>query len=89
VILQAERKGASATEYGLVFGIFELVVFIVSPIYGQNVSTVPAHKVSRNILLGTVISPDFFFSFSVFLFLFTFSFSCQFSLTFQHQLCTR
>ena len=36
-ILQAEKKGASATEYGLVFGIFELVVFIISPIYGHNV----------------------------------------------------
>jgi len=32
---EAERKGASATEYGLVFGIFELTVFIVSPIIGK------------------------------------------------------
>jgi hypothetical protein len=38
VCLQAERKGATATEYGLVFGIFELVVFFISPIYGQHVS---------------------------------------------------
>lgn len=37
-LFQAEKKGASATEYGLVFGIFELVVFIVSPVYGQHVS---------------------------------------------------
>lgn len=37
-LFQAERKGATATEYGLVFGIFELVVFIISPIYGQHVS---------------------------------------------------
>ena len=36
-IFQAEKKGASATEYGLVFGIFEFVVFIISPIYGQKV----------------------------------------------------
>lgn len=36
---QAEKKGATAAEYGLVFGVFELVVFIISPIYGQNVST--------------------------------------------------
>ena len=35
---QAEKKGASPSEYGLVFGIFELVVFIISPIYGQHVS---------------------------------------------------
>lgn len=34
---QAEKKGASSSEYGLVFGIFELVVFIVSPVYGQHV----------------------------------------------------
>jgi len=32
---EAEKKGAVATEYGLVFGIFELVVFVVSPLYGQ------------------------------------------------------
>ena len=32
---EAERKGASATEYGLVFGIFELTVFLVSPIMGK------------------------------------------------------
>ncbi|GJQ84892.1 hypothetical protein Trydic_g507 [Trypoxylus dichotomus] len=35
---EAERKGATATEYGLVFGIFELVVFIVSPLYGQHLN---------------------------------------------------
>ncbi|CAL8093259.1 unnamed protein product [Orchesella dallaii] len=32
---EAERKGATATEYGLVFGIFEFVVFLSSPIYGK------------------------------------------------------
>lgn len=37
---QAELKGATATEYGLVFGIFELVVFIVSPIYGQHLNRI-------------------------------------------------
>lgn len=35
---EAERKGASATEYGLVFGIFQLVCFFLSPIYGKYVS---------------------------------------------------
>ncbi|XP_015604899.1 MFS-type transporter SLC18B1 [Cephus cinctus] len=35
---EAEKKGASATEYGLVFGIFEFVVFIISPIYGQHLN---------------------------------------------------
>lgn len=37
---EAERKGATATEYGLVFGIFELVVFIISPIYGQCINRI-------------------------------------------------
>lgn len=37
---EAEKKGASATEYGLVFGIFELVVFIISPIYGRNLDRI-------------------------------------------------
>lgn len=37
---EAERKGATATEYGLVFGIFELVVFLVSPVYGQNLNKI-------------------------------------------------
>lgn len=37
-VFQAEKKGATAAEYGLVFGVFELVVFLVSPIYGQQVS---------------------------------------------------
>lgn len=32
---EAEKKGATPTEYGLVFGIFELTVFIVSPFYGR------------------------------------------------------
>lgn len=32
---EAELKGATATQYSFVFGIFELVVFIVCPIYGQ------------------------------------------------------
>lgn len=36
----AESKGATATQYGLVFGIFELTVFIVSPIYGQYISKI-------------------------------------------------
>ncbi|XP_065163951.1 MFS-type transporter SLC18B1-like [Atheta coriaria] len=37
---EAEKKGATATEYGLVFGIFELVVFIVSPFYGQHLNRI-------------------------------------------------
>lgn len=36
---EAEKKGATATEYGLVFGVFEFVIFVAAPIYGQFVST--------------------------------------------------
>lgn len=35
---EAEKKGATATQYGLVFGVFELTVFLVSPIYGRFMS---------------------------------------------------
>jgi hypothetical protein len=38
-LLQAERKGVSASEYGLVFGIFELVSFLSCPILGKYVSS--------------------------------------------------
>ncbi|KAL1140370.1 hypothetical protein AAG570_000302, partial [Ranatra chinensis] len=38
--LQAELKGATATEYGLVFGVFELVVFLISPVYGQHLNQI-------------------------------------------------
>jgi len=35
---QAEKKGATASQYGLVFGVFELAMFIAAPIYGKYVS---------------------------------------------------
>jgi MFS family permease len=37
---EAEKKGATATEYGLVFGIFELVVFLISPVYGKHLNRI-------------------------------------------------
>ncbi|XP_012219414.1 MFS-type transporter SLC18B1-like [Linepithema humile] len=37
---EAEKKGASPSEYGLVFGIFELVVFMISPFYGQRLNQI-------------------------------------------------
>ena len=36
----AESKGAVASEYGFVFGIFQLVIFIVSPFYGHYITTI-------------------------------------------------
>lgn len=38
--MMAESKGAKPTEYGFVFGIFELTVFIVSPIYGNYLNKI-------------------------------------------------
>ncbi|XP_041974149.1 MFS-type transporter SLC18B1-like isoform X2 [Aricia agestis] len=35
---EAELKGCSSIEYGLVFGIFELAVFVVSPFYGAHLN---------------------------------------------------
>ncbi|ODM98609.1 MFS-type transporter SLC18B1 [Orchesella cincta] len=34
---EAERKGATATAYGFVFGVFELTVFIVTPFYAYKI----------------------------------------------------
>ncbi|XP_035221587.1 MFS-type transporter SLC18B1-like isoform X1 [Stegodyphus dumicola] len=34
---EAERKHASATAYGLVFGIYQLVMFLSAPVYGKLV----------------------------------------------------
>lgn len=50
---EAESKGASATQYGLVLGIFQLVVFLVCPPYGKRVHRV-GHK--NMIITGTVIT---------------------------------
>ena len=41
---EAEKKGATATEYGLVFGIFELTVFIVSPFMGKYLPRIGIHR---------------------------------------------
>ena len=41
---EAEKKGATASQYGFVFGIFELTVFIVSPIVGKNLSKLGAKR---------------------------------------------
>lgn len=37
---EAEKKDCTATEYGLVFGVFELVVFLVSPLYGAHLNRI-------------------------------------------------
>ncbi|XP_046392881.1 MFS-type transporter SLC18B1-like [Ischnura elegans] len=35
---EAEEKGASSTTYGLVFGVFEIVSFLSSPIFGKYIN---------------------------------------------------
>ncbi|CAG7831972.1 unnamed protein product, partial [Allacma fusca] len=50
---EAEKKGATATEYGLVFGVFQLTVFITSPIFGT--------------LIGSVIPPKMMFYLGIFI----------------------
>ncbi|CAL8142736.1 unnamed protein product [Orchesella dallaii] len=41
----ARQKGATATEYGLVFGIFEATVFIISPFYGAKMGSLGPTRV--------------------------------------------
>ncbi|XP_057671964.1 MFS-type transporter SLC18B1-like [Diorhabda carinulata] len=36
----AESKKCTATEYGLVFGVFEFVVFLVSPFFGRHINKI-------------------------------------------------
>jgi MFS family permease len=41
---EAEKKGTTASEYGLIFGVYSLVGFILSPIYGHYLKNI---KVKR------------------------------------------
>jgi len=42
---EAELKGASPTQYGLVFGVYEATVFIVSPLLGKYLNKLGARRV--------------------------------------------
>ncbi len=57
---EAEKKGSTATEYGLVFGIFELVVFIVSPIYGHYLKQIGAKHLFHMGIFTTGVSAIIF-----------------------------
>lgn len=59
---EAEKKGATATQYGLVFGIFELTVFLVSPIYGKFLNKIGA-KFINNAGIFTVSVMSILFGF--------------------------
>jgi len=58
--LEAEKKGCVPSEYGLVFGIFELTVFLVSPIIGANLNRM-GMKFTLNFGIGTVGVTSIFF----------------------------
>ncbi|KDR14079.1 MFS-type transporter SLC18B1-like [Zootermopsis nevadensis] len=54
---EAERKGVSASEYGLVFGIFELVSFLSSPILGKYLSYIgPKFMLNSGIFIASTCS---------------------------------
>ncbi|XP_046424027.1 MFS-type transporter SLC18B1-like isoform X1 [Neodiprion virginianus] len=57
---EAEKKGASASEYGLVFGIFELVVFFISPVYGQHLNRIGPKLLFNGGILTTGTCAIFF-----------------------------
>ena len=41
---EAELKGVPATEYTVVFGIYELVIFVLGPVYGHIIATIGAKR---------------------------------------------
>lgn len=50
---EAEEKGAVPSQYGFVFGVYELVIFIFSPIYGKYLNKIGV-KVVNNTGIFTV-----------------------------------
>ena len=52
---EAEKKGATPSDYGLVFGLNELVIFIASPIMGKNMQKLGAKRVFNSgiIIVGS------------------------------------
>lgn len=53
---EAEMKGATATQYSFVFSVFELTVFIVSPIYGQYLDRIGVNFLNNAGLFTVSIS---------------------------------
>lgn len=41
---EAELKGATPSEYGFIFGVYELVCFLLSPVYGQYINQIGAKR---------------------------------------------
>eukprot|EP00095_Tigriopus_kingsejongensis_P011883 maker-scaffold410_size180147-snap-gene-0.30 protein:Tk11883 transcript:maker-scaffold410_size180147-snap-gene-0.30-mRNA-1 annotation:"mfs-type transporter c6orf192 homolog" len=57
---EAEKKGATPTAYGLVFGVFELTVFLVSPWIGQNIHRLGGKRVFNTGIFTTGFCSIFF-----------------------------
>ncbi|GBL78647.1 MFS-type transporter SLC18B1 [Araneus ventricosus] len=52
---EAELKGATPTQYGFVFSVFELVIIIMSPIYGKMIPRVsPKFLITSGVLVGGI-----------------------------------
>ncbi|KAG8192444.1 hypothetical protein JTE90_017974 [Oedothorax gibbosus] len=57
---EAELKGATPTQYGFVFSVFELVVIFMSPIYGKLIPRVtPKFLITCGVLVGGLASCAF------------------------------
>lgn len=39
--LEAENKGASSTVYGFIFGVYELLIITMSPVFGKLITRIP------------------------------------------------
>ncbi|ODM97535.1 MFS-type transporter SLC18B1 [Orchesella cincta] len=55
IIIKARQKGATASEYGLVFGILPATVFIISPFFGAKMSSLGPIRV----FIGGVFTTGF------------------------------
>lgn len=53
---EAEKKGATPTEVGLVFGCFQLVMFIACPLYGNFVSIVTMMQYCMHTPCGAILN---------------------------------
>ncbi|KAG8183862.1 hypothetical protein JTE90_005326 [Oedothorax gibbosus] len=52
---EAERKHASASAYGLVFGVYEIVMFVSAPLYGKIMSALkPGFMMKTGMLVSGI-----------------------------------
>ncbi|CAG7719019.1 unnamed protein product [Allacma fusca] len=56
---EAEAKGATASQYGMVFGIFELVAFVSSPVFGKYLHVLGPRRtfIAGILITGFNLSP--------------------------------